>query len=377
MKFALAKEVDLDKIVEYRTTTESFEEFLAELHEVRFTYEAMTPVWKLFVWNEKTVAFVFDHGPLDGTSGALFHVQLAELLNDRNSLLSADISPIVKVDQSMKLNPAVDSIVSTSPSLPFVVSTLFHEFVPKWGPFSPSAERDGTIFAPHVHPVEGSTWRILEIPAARVNILLNKCRAQNTTLTALCHTLLVMGMSKAYPSVAGFDTSVPINARRFMTSYSDAANEMGAYVFQYKEITSAQKEFSWDEVIRFGSALKKGTTKRSGYILGMLKYLFGNISGWMEAKLGKVRESDIELSNVGAWKFTEGIDDEMSYKVLQLGFSQPHGTLNPPIKLNCAGVVGGNTTLTLGFSDKIAGEGKGDVVFGVIKHMVDKLSETD
>ncbi|KAK9243448.1 alcohol acetyltransferase [Lipomyces tetrasporus] len=377
MKFALAKDVDLDKIVEYRTTTGSFEEFLTELHEVRFTYEAMTPVWKLFVWNEKTVAFVFDHATLDGTSGALFHVQLAQLLNDRSILLPADVSPIVKVDQSMKLNPAVESIVSTSPSLRFAASTLFQEFGPKWGPFRPLAERDGTIFAPYVHPVEGSIWRILEIPAARVNLLLNKCRAQNTTLTALFHTLLVIGMSKAYPSVRGFDTSVPINARRFMTSYVDAANEMGAYVFQYKEITSALKEFSWDEVIRFGSALKKGTTKRSGYILGMLKYLFGNISGWMEAKLGNVRETDIELSNVGAWKFTGGIDDEMSYRVLQLGFSQPHGTLNPAIKLNCAGVVGGSTTLTLCFSDKIAGEGKGDMVFGVIKHMVEKLSETD
>ncbi|KAK9371493.1 uncharacterized protein V1513DRAFT_428504 [Lipomyces chichibuensis] len=119
-----------------------------------------------------------------------------------------------------------------------------------------------------------------------------------------------------------------------MSSYPDAANEMGAYVFQYKRIIAAQEEFSWEEVVRFGKALRKGTTKSSGYILGMLKYLFGNISGWMEAKVGKVREADMELSNVGAWKFTRDFDDETSFRVLNLGFSQPHGTLNPPVKLN-------------------------------------------
>ncbi|KAK9385876.1 alcohol acetyltransferase [Lipomyces mesembrius] len=377
IKLALAKEIDLDKMVEYRSTTGSFEEFLAELHEVRMTYDTMTPAWKLFVWNAKTVAFLYDHTPLDGVSGALFHVQLATLLNDRSTLLSTDLSPIVKVDQSMKLHPAVESIVSTSPSLPFVVRTLLQEFGPKWGPFKPSTEGDGRIFAPYVHPIEGSTWRILEIPAERVAVLLTKCRAHNTTLTALWHTMLAMGMSKAYPGVRGFDTSIPINARRFMSSYPDAANEMGAYVFQYKEITAAQEEFSWEEVIRFGNALTKGTTKTSGYILGMLKYLFGNISGWMEAKMGKVREAHMELSNVGARKFPGDVDDETSFRVLNLGFSQPHGTLNPPVKLNCAGVVGGNATLTVCFSDKISGVGKGDVVFDVIKHMVDELSEKD
>ncbi|KAK9364743.1 alcohol acetyltransferase [Lipomyces kononenkoae] len=373
IKFTLTNEIDLDKMIEYRSTNGSFEDFLAELHDIQFTYDTMTPVWKLFVWNENTVAFVYDHAPLDGVSGALFQVQLANLLNDQGVALSADLSPIVKVDQTIKLAPALESIASTSPPLWFVARKLFTEFGPKWGP----TERAGHVFAPYVHPVEEITYRVLEIPAERVAVLLNKCRAQNTTLTALWHTILVMGMSKAYVGVRGFPTSIPINARRFM-SLPDAANEMGAFVFQYREVTPAREEFEWDEVIRFADSLRKGTTTASGYNLGMLKYLFGNISGWMEAKIGKVREEAMELSNLGAWKFP-GVSGDSSkqneFVVVDLGFSQPHGTLNPPICLSCAGVVGGNVTLTLRFSDKIAGSGKGDEVFDLIKRTVDKLSE--
>ncbi|KAK9234890.1 alcohol acetyltransferase [Lipomyces kononenkoae] len=377
IKFALAKEIDLDKMIEYRSSSGSFEEFLAELHDIRFTYDTMTPVWKLFVWNENTVAFVFDHAPFDGVSGALFHVQLANLLNDQSAVLSEELSPIVNVDQSTKLAPALESIVSTSPPLWFVARMLLAEFGPKWG-LSEPAERYGNIFAPYTHPVEGTTYRILEIPAERVKVLLHKCRAHNTTMTGLFHTMLLMGMSKAYIGVRGFQTSVPINARRFLSSIPDAANEMGAFVFKYQEVTAAQEEFSWDEVIRFANSLRKGTTRRAGYNLGMLKYLFGNISGWMEAKIGKVRQEEVmELSNLGVWKFSGDVSHEDEFAVMSMGFSQPHGTLNPPICLSSVGVVGGGVTLTLRFSDKIAGHGKGDLVFDLIKKMVDELSEKD
>ncbi|KAK9469415.1 alcohol acetyltransferase-domain-containing protein [Lipomyces arxii] len=355
-KFGFLARIELDKVVEFVTCESEIE--LGSLHETKFDYTAAdVPLWKLVVMNMTTLAFVFDHSPLDGTSGGIFHTDLLEFIN---TAPESDLS-VVECD-SIDMFPAMESVVNTRPPATYIISTLWKEFGPKWKSGPPA--RNGSIYAiPTTYPVTNARYRVLTLSPSQATSALSQCRAHSTTLTAFLNAALLAAMTKAYPSAPGFGTSIPISARRFMPNKDRI---MGAYVFQYAEITPAQA-FSWAEAARFGAALKAGTTAKAGYLIGMLRMLFGNISGWMQAKVGQVRDRDMEISNLGAWKFVSG-----EYVAVKFGFSQPVGVTNPPVVISVAGIAGGSVTMVLGYSEDIVGDGIGDIIFNEFRRVVEE-----
>ncbi|KAK9477436.1 alcohol acetyltransferase [Lipomyces japonicus] len=387
-KIGILDEISLDRLVEVDDDDVSLEDYLVRATNVKFDYaDHLVPLWKVKLWRSQYVFFICDHAPFDGTSAAIFQRDLLKIVNNHGTT-DAIANLRVLFDRSVPPAPEIEQLVKISPPVSYVLSVLGSEFGPSFWPFtswqSSAKARDPLIWRNYVDVIANQSCKILNFSSQQAGMLLRACRDHGTTLTALLNTVLVVAASKAYPSTGGFDTSIPINARRFCL-HDDYKNAMGAYVFQYKEITPAVTDFRWTDVTRFGHALKAGTTYKAGWILGMLKYLFGNISEWMEGKIGKERDNDVEVSNIGTVDFSgityddddddDDDDDGVEFKVKKIGFTQPHGILNPPLKLNVAGLLGGAVTIVFGYSDEIVGHGKGELIFNEIKHLLEQVSD--
>ncbi|KAK9234741.1 alcohol acetyltransferase [Lipomyces kononenkoae] len=355
--------IDFEKVVEYRTMPEvDMEQLMTEFDKANFEYaELEQPLWKVWVLNEKTVVFAFDHGALDGISGAVFLVQLAEALNDE--IVEENIHSFVRLDPVIESNPIIDDILPPNP-----------HWVPPAVPSTPV--RDPSIFAPYDYPIFGDRWRIISIPSSSSKSLLAECRKRKVALTALFHTILLTAMSRVYPGPEGFDTMIPINSRRFFPAqYSDPESIMGNYLYHYKEISVAQRSasFNWEEVIRFDKKVKLSSSDPTkSFILENLVPQIGRIREVMQSKMGRPRENDIAVSNLGAYKFPTG----GAFEVQTVGFSQSNATIMAPVKMNCFGVLGGGITLVVGCAESVTGKGKCDAITHEVNILLAEILES-
>ncbi|KAK9312826.1 alcohol acetyltransferase [Lipomyces starkeyi] len=354
--------VDFEKVVEYRTMPEiNMEQLMTDFDRANFDYsELETPLWKVWVLNGQTVVFAFDHGALDGVSGAIVLVQLAEFLNDE--IVEADVPSLAKFDPVVEPNPVIDDILPPNPN-----------WVPPAVPTTP--RRLPSIFAPYAYPTSGDHWRIVNVPRSSVTALLMECRKRKVALTALFHTILLTAMSRVYPTPEGFDTMIPISSRRFFPAqYLDPESIMGNYLYHFKEISPAQRSASlnWEEVIRFNEKVKASSGDHTkSFILENLVPQVGKIREVMQSKIGKPRENDIAVSNLGAYKFPNG----GAFEVQNVGFSQSNGPIMPPVKMNCVGVLGGDITLVVGCAESVTGKGKCDAITAEVKNILAEILE--
>ncbi|KAK9242548.1 alcohol acetyltransferase [Lipomyces tetrasporus] len=350
--------IDFGKVVEYRTMQEvNMEQLLTEFDKVNFDYAQLEePLWKVWVLNQKTVVLAFDHGALDGVSGAVFLVQLAEFLNDE--IVEENVPNLAKFDTKVEPNPIIDDLLPPNP-----------DWVPP--PVATTPRRVPSIFAPYAYPTPGDQWRIINVPGSAVATLLSECRKRKVALTALFHTVLLIAMSRVYPTPEGFDTMVPISSRRFFPAqYLDPESIMGNYVYHYKEISPASTSFHWEEVIRFDEKVKLSSNDHTkSFILENLVPQVGRIREVMQSKMGKPRENDMAVSNLGAYKFPKG----GPFEVQTIGFSQSNAPIMPPIKMNCVGMVGGDVTLVVGCAESVTGKGKCDAIRDEVVKVLDEI----
>ncbi|KAK9368243.1 alcohol acetyltransferase [Lipomyces kononenkoae] len=355
--------IDFTKVVEYRNMPEvNLEQLMTEFDKENFDYgELEGPLWKVWVLNETTVVFAFDHGALDGVSGAIFLVQLAEALNDE--IVEENVPSFARLAPVVTPNPIIDDILPPNPN-----------WVPPAVPVG-SPVRDPGIFAPYAYPISGDRWRIITIPSSSSKLLLSECRRRKVALTALLHTILLTAMSRVYPGPEGFDTMIPISSRRFFPAqYADPESIMGSYLYHYKEISLAQRSasFNWEEVNRFDEKVKLSSNDpKKSFILENLVPQVGRIREVMQAKMGKPRENDMAVSNLGAYKFPSG----GAFEVQSVGFSQSNATILPPIKMNCVGVLGGDITLVVGCAESITGKGKCDAIAQEVDELLAEILE--
>ncbi|KAK9453149.1 alcohol acetyltransferase-domain-containing protein [Dipodascopsis uninucleata] len=366
-QLGLLREIPINEsVVEFRRTDDEqsvldFQKLLPELHATKFYYDSGHPLWKVIVYNDRYVAFVYDHGILDGISGALFLTQFFEALCNDDKLISVPKN---------EFNPILDAMVEISPE---VAERQLNQ--------QKAGDRNAAIFAPYSVPVESDNWRVITLSKGKSDILLQRCRDHSVTLTALLHTVLLASVSKVYPETTGFDTMIPINARRYCRLPStcdrsmDADAFMGSYIFQYKEIAPAliNGKFSWAEALRFNKKIKDATSDREiqAWFLHSLKNQYGNMRASIMNMMGKPRMHDIVVSNLGAHRFPP---TDAYFSVTSAGFSQPNCAIMAPIKANCISVHDGPLTIVVGFADDMVGVGKGHLVVDEIESIIDYIT---
>ncbi|KAK9449193.1 alcohol acetyltransferase [Limtongia smithiae] len=376
-RLAMLPQIDVADIVSFIGDDEvdekvAFERFLVRLSETPIAYDVpKMPLWRVVVWKDKSVCFAFDHMPFDGTSGALFQVAFADALAATADDADVD-KTIVERDPAMKLFPCMEDAVVVSPPVVYLLRALLSEFGPGWPKWLKRPTRTPEMFGGLTKDVSGVVMHVITFDAAQTSAMITACRAHNTTLTALMHTFILVAMSSAFPDAPGFATTIPINARRFASS--DISNMMGVYVSKFGEtLPSMDSSVTsvWQEATRLAVELRAGTNRATCYLIGALKYV-GDVRKWLAEKVasGGLRDSEMELSNIGAYRFAPAAG------VVGLGFAQPHGVVQPPVKFNSAGVVGGRVTLTMTCTDRIVGEGKGAVLYTAFMDVANALLST-
>ncbi|KAK7203257.1 alcohol acetyltransferase [Myxozyma melibiosi] len=371
-RVAMLKEIDLADLVSFEEgdeSTESLERLLMHNHDKKTEYtDDSKPLWRLVVYNMRYVLFVFDHSVFDGMSGRLFVSKLSELL--QNSSVPSDStvpSTVVSVPADMTPPPRFEELTKMDPPLFYVLKALSAEFAPKWL-FPKKDPRNASVYAPMFHPVADYKVRLRTFSTEESEKLLAMTRKHNTTITALLASTLCTALNQTIEGSRDLEVRIPVNGRRFIeksTDIPDPSGLIGPYIGQFRCIVDRSTGFSWESVKKFGDDLKNGTTIETIYAPAMVKYLGGKIQEWLLKKVGTERDSDVEISNIGAASFPDG--------VVACGFSQPHGFTNPPAEINAAAVKGGRLTLTFVSADSVLGEGKSELIWSRFQEMVESI----
>lgn len=377
LRVVVLKQIDLDAVISFQDGSES-DNFLPSLirntNETKFEFNIEnTPLWKVVIYNNRFVFFVFDHSLFDGVSAKIFLKELANLALSASPPSSSDTdSRILSIPSNMSAPPALENLAKMTPPFSYVAKSMLAEFAPGWLRLKPKSNRNPLIYPPLFHPIYDGKQRLRVFSASQSIKLLQQARQHRTTVTAVICFVLCVAFGQTFEDSADVHLQVPLDARRFIPKSSDFPNPgdlIGPFVCQYSTDIPRVTEFNWHGAAALGDGLEQGTNLEALYVPALIKFLFGRVQEWMLSKLGQSRDNDIEVSNVGASDFPEGVSS--------FGFSQPIGTINPAIKLCVASVKGGKLSVTLTTADSIIGEGNGDKLWNRVVDILDKITADD
>ncbi|KAK9452837.1 alcohol acetyltransferase [Dipodascopsis uninucleata] len=329
------QEFDVNDYIKYEMKDKlDMVSILNEMHSSKLDPSGI--LWRIVVVNEKLIAIMFDHTFMDGDSGAMALQYIDKYINNPTE-------PPLSVDMTMK--PLEDLIRINGP--------LMYNIKEIWNDWMSSGRK--SMFEDYaVTSNDEQRWYILHIDKERVVELLQKCRSNGATLTTLFHTILVNALSITYNLDSKYliECAIPVNLRRKMSS--EYSQVMGSFISAYTAHTPATTKFDWKMCKDLKHKLTDATGKDSiAYKVGLLYFMSNKLEKWMSDKIGKRRSTDTEITNVGAKKFqTDG-----TYTVIDSGFSQGRGVLNPGMALSCIGVAGGSVNITFCYTSSIV---KGD-----------------
>ena len=181
--------------------------------------------------NSIDVLFNWNHAYFDGTGGKIFHNTFLRILNEQASTLiqapeaivvpqlSGHILTTNTCPKDKQFTPPAEKIVPTTLTLPYMAKTIVHELSPPW---LSSRDPASSAWAPTRLPpgVEYETMvRGFFIDPQSLNTILEKCRARNTSLTALLHGIifvcLMPALAKRNIEAPATTAETAINLRRF------------------------------------------------------------------------------------------------------------------------------------------------------------------
>ncbi|KAK9467121.1 hypothetical protein V1512DRAFT_247378 [Lipomyces arxii] len=303
--------IDLDL-----SNDEQIGRYLEQLHQnEKWTYSAQKPLWKVIVCNHRTVFFLFDHGLMDGRSGAIFIRDLSQILDGQKNQTNQQFDTI---------HPAMDEYVinSCGPRIAQVDA--------------PARE---PTFTPFDFEFEHRQHRTTTISKEIMNTILEACRVREVTFTAYLCSCVVALLSEQYPSNTGFLGMIPIDSRRYFEpdyytqngQHVAMKDTLGAYIFQFRYTSAPVRNLAgmWDCAKDITTKLRQNLAGKPGWLLSTIPTLHvRTLAGNMLKLNHKPRDIDFIVSNLGLVDL-----------VGRLGFSQPHSPIMAALKLN---VIGSN-----------------------------------
>ncbi|KAH9949943.1 alcohol acetyltransferase [Amylocystis lapponica] len=299
-------EIDLTKTVVFardqpRTLQQAMEAHLQRTFELNTT----SPLWRVEVLEDNTVIFAYLHAIADGQSGRAFHRALLEALNESSQPEAARAAPdIVSVPtDTVPLQPA-EALTDLSVSFLTACRAILDLFIPDSWTAHASAWTGNPVAKT---PTLATRVRLLSLAPDETARILARCRAHNATLTAFLHTLALRVLSAliaADPALAHtyrtVASAIPVSLRRFAgISADEFCNAISVYESLHPLLAPTDADaFPWDAAARFTVELHAGLA-RTREQMGLFKFLFGNIEGWVRGKMGRKRGHGVELSNVG------------------------------------------------------------------------------
>ncbi|VEU20198.1 DEKNAAC100961 [Brettanomyces naardenensis] len=397
----------LDKIlygdlVEYRTVPNFQPNVeISALHDIRFPMDSAEPLWKLFVYNKRHVAFVTDHLICDGTAIINFQRLLLKYMNEVRSskleLVTPTPSSVVfdksKIDEIVFPDP-MESLIHAKAPFGYIVRTLTEHFAPSWIWNVFKKKRLGkyeltgrSVPIPYgVPPSLVTKLETVSLSKDQLDQLMKLGRSHNVRLTSIIMYVMTRsfeGIIEKYNQSHDLFVHIPVNCRRFVDRnevlskqprYSDQsgcfASSMG---FNIPSKPLLRDEVDWDYIAAIQTELVNAIeAKETHSLVGMLNLV--NIKGFVK-QLGDGGKhfsgSCIEVSNVGFFAMNKEAKDG-DFVVQDLWFSQTSGVTGSFVDVNVVGFEGG-LRMTLSYDKALPWAGKVEKMAEAAESLFTKL----
>ncbi|KAL5363904.1 alcohol acetyltransferase [Aspergillus floccosus] len=308
--WARLPEVDLGHAVHFKQRTKpvsetdnhdsELDELLQEQHNTPYT--APHPYWRLCVLTEATeprrftAAFVFHHALGDGTSGKVFHLTFLQALRSAASLAPSEAKQTI-TSPNTPLLPSLEEAHPLPISFGFLASTVWNQVL--WPSRKPGLWTGSDVRLPLATRI-----RHIAFPESTASAFRKLCRQNGTTVTATLDTLISRALFRHLPAqFTQLQTSVPMSLRRLLPSpISDES--IGVWVSDikgsYERSALETESFPWNEAKRARETIEKAVNLQGKDTFAALLRLVNNIHKYFTDKIGKPRDSSLEVSNIGA-----------------------------------------------------------------------------
>ncbi|KAH9928685.1 alcohol acetyltransferase [Fomitopsis serialis] len=384
--FVRLDRIDLDEVVTF--VDGDLREVLEA--EVAKGFDMTRPLWRILVVPDGTVNFSFHHVIGDGQSGIAFHRTLLAALNEMGET-SPPHSAVVSTSAKVTLVPPIEQVANLHVSPFRLIREIIKMLVPAswtaaywaWTGYPCPSERKLTANLRLLYHKPEAAHRILQV-----------CRAHQTSLTALMHTLATLIISEYLaedPSNTGrytsISTSIPVSLRAFAKAPPGVMCNYVSTHFSFPTLIkrtpstdrSWLREFPWDSTSELSKTLRKQQT-HSAESLGMVKFI-GDFEAYHMNKLGKKRDYTFEISNVGRFPGgaeTPGGDTGSSAWTLDgVYFSQSNPSSGGAIHVNVAGDPAGGIGISVSWAEGAIDDTFGEAFFEAFKEGLEEVVHHD
>jgi hypothetical protein len=354
--FARLPEIDLEKSVSFEKRSHDFpgtdepdselETLLTTQHNTPFT--PPLPYWRLCVLtdatNERrfTAAFVYHHAIGDGTSGKAFHKTFLQALHEAAASVGPEEAKTVITPPQVPLLPTSEAVHPLPVSIFYLATTLFKEKV--WPSSDPGLWTGSEIIV----PLETQVHHIV-FPEHVTLALKDRCRQNNTTITAVLETAIARSLFARLPEkFTSVKCTGAMSTRRWLPDVI-TDDSMGVWVQDFEDTFSrngvTSDSFPWEEARRARQTIENVLSlKGKNAHPNLLKYV-NDVHDLFLSKVGKARKSSFEVSNVGVLAADQ---DPTKPQIGRMVFSQSASVTGNAFEISV--ITGGDRCMVLAFT---------------------------
>ncbi|CCM04972.1 uncharacterized protein FIBRA_07170 [Fibroporia radiculosa] len=382
--------VNLDDIVEFSDAHDLSEALDVQVRR-GFDTTTDSPLWRLQVFRDGTVIFVFHHAICDGQSGLAFHRALLKALNDTQADHPAATEPsVVSIPDNTTLVEPLEHLTDLSVSILSFCCALLQLFVPESWTADRSTWTGNPVPAVEKLDAQVRLLSYSHVDAARV---IDICRANKSTITSYIHTLstlIISHLLNAGQIIEGatdsISTTIPISSRHLTNTSADEMCVHISVLHQYaplipsliadKPVSQWMAQFPWDTATNLTTNLRQERMQVPKRV-GFLKYL-NDIGAFMRRPLGKKRKDTLEISNVGRLMLddgtsVDGIRKPHPWSIEHMYFIQAHPASTAAVHINMVGTPSGGLGFTITWGQDAIEDAFGDAFVDMLKEAMDEL----
>ncbi|KAH7408038.1 alcohol acetyltransferase [Cadophora sp. MPI-SDFR-AT-0126] len=390
---------ELVKISEHDPTS-SPDAWLTEGHREQLNRVHELPVWRVRVGLRESdlsaestalsfvVAFYGHHAIADGVSCGAFHLTFLEALNSMIANPSnITTSPLFRPSSSLELLPSLEEATPLPISIWFAIKQIIKAFI--YNPVD-SKNWSGPPIASSL-PTVTPNLRSFSLSPAKVNSLLQKCRDNKTTLTALISILTARKITEMHPSHSHIAGVIPFSFRKF-SGHSPRA--MGVFVSSVTPYFASEPKTPrgyiscastpndkpnqpnnklWESARETRQFIAAGSASPKNQMVGMLRFA-PDYKGFFLGLFGKKRDHAFEVSNIGVVDGGIG-GGEGKASFDKMVFSSGLCVYGDPFSVLAVSAKGGDLTVSVSWMSEVTEEKEAVALCQYLEDWVSGLAE--
>lgn len=364
--------VKWEEVVTFLDTDGEGDKWIEDALQASYQRVEEFPLWRLLVTKRDLeqndlvrfkVGFFFHHALGDGTSGGAFHIAFRNALN---GLLAGTIQGKIAAKDEINFSPTLELLpnIERAHKLPvsywYIFKIIIRNFIYRtedtthWK--GPSIPQQITTTPP---PTRMKSFSLDKDMTAK---LIQSCRDEKSTLTALMSYTIGRKLSTMYPDYNRFSGYIPYSFRRFTNTPDDEITLQIAYhTILFTRTPNDSQDYAYTgaafpsnidwEVVRKLRTTIAENTKPHDSPAGIIG-LAGDLFKLLRARQGTRRDVSFELSNIGA--IDGGVGERSSGVVFErMMFTACIASLSAPYSFCVASAKGGDLTVVLRWEEGV------------------------